>query len=520
MSSELFWADQEAGRVISERGDKESYVCAAGITPSGPKHIGNFREIITVDLIVRALKERGKSIRFIYSWDSYDRFRKVPAEVPEGKRSLMKEEIGKPVCDVIDPWGCHESWAEHWMTRLEQEVAQTGIKPEYLRQHELYRDCVYADGIKKALNNIDEVKSLLNKYRSKPLSENWQPIFLYCEKCLKDSTRITDYDGDYGLTYECDCGYSDTIDFRKKGLVKLKWRVDWPMRWAYYGVDFEPAGKEHMVEGSSRTTGVEIVKEVFGKQPPYGFMYGLIGRKGGAGKMSASKGNVIFVSDALEVYLPEVLRYLFVGNRPTADFTISFDEDVLKIYDDFYRCEAAYYDRAEGLSDKRLVNLKRIYELSNLDPPSSMPLQLSFRTAALIAQTADKKKWLDRVRKLEEVSEGDEPRVKSLLDRAAKWVEDYAPEKYRLVVNTSVTELKIESRVKNALRELGDYLLKKKPGLESLNKKVFELAKSVGVKKFFKAAYQVILSKSQGPKLAPFIISAGRKKVGRLLISV
>ena len=72
------WADLTAERVIREKGNKKQYVCAAGITPSGIVHIGNFREIITVDLVKRALEKRGKKVRFIYSWDDYDVFRKVP----------------------------------------------------------------------------------------------------------------------------------------------------------------------------------------------------------------------------------------------------------------------------------------------------------------------------------------------------------------------------------------------------------------------------------------------------------
>ena len=71
-SNNAHWADQMAERIIREKGDKELYTCASGITPSGTVHIGNFREIITVDLVVRALREKGKNVRFIYSWDDYE----------------------------------------------------------------------------------------------------------------------------------------------------------------------------------------------------------------------------------------------------------------------------------------------------------------------------------------------------------------------------------------------------------------------------------------------------------------
>src|SRR3989344_8383190 len=89
------WADVAAENVIREKGDKKNYTVAAGITPSGTVHIGNFREIITVELVKRALESRGKKVRFIYSWDNYDRLRKVPENIPNSE--MLKDHIGKPI---------------------------------------------------------------------------------------------------------------------------------------------------------------------------------------------------------------------------------------------------------------------------------------------------------------------------------------------------------------------------------------------------------------------------------------
>jgi lysyl-tRNA synthetase class 1 len=79
----IHWADMTADRIIKQCGDKESYTLASGITPSGVVHFGNFREVITVDFVARALREKGKKVRFIFSWDDYDTFRKVPANLPK-----------------------------------------------------------------------------------------------------------------------------------------------------------------------------------------------------------------------------------------------------------------------------------------------------------------------------------------------------------------------------------------------------------------------------------------------------
>ena len=57
------WADVAARRTIAAHPDVDTYVVAAGITPSGVVHVGNFREVMTVDLVARALRDHGKSVR-------------------------------------------------------------------------------------------------------------------------------------------------------------------------------------------------------------------------------------------------------------------------------------------------------------------------------------------------------------------------------------------------------------------------------------------------------------------------
>ena len=76
--SNIYWAYEVAHELIRKHPNKEMFVCASGISPSGSVHIGNFREIVTTYFVVRALQDLGKKTRFIFSWDDYDRFRKVP----------------------------------------------------------------------------------------------------------------------------------------------------------------------------------------------------------------------------------------------------------------------------------------------------------------------------------------------------------------------------------------------------------------------------------------------------------
>ena len=138
MSKAAHWADNYAEKIIREKGDKELYVCASGITPSGTVHIGNFREIITVELVVRALRDRGRKVRFIYSWDDYDVFRKVPSNMPN--QEMLADYIDMPLTRVPDPFSNeYASFAHHNNARLRRFLDQFGFDGRAHRHH----DCAF-----------------------------------------------------------------------------------------------------------------------------------------------------------------------------------------------------------------------------------------------------------------------------------------------------------------------------------------------------------------------------------------
>jgi len=192
-AKEIHWADLAAENLINAQ-DKEKYVCASGITPSGTVHIGNFREVITTDLVVKALENKGKKVSFIYSWDDYDVFRKVPENMP--KQDLLNKYLRKAIVDVPDPFGCHKSYAEHNEKEFEKYLPLLDIKPRFIYQAENYKACKYADLIDNAIKNKKKIAEILNQYREEPLEENWYPASIFCSKCNTDRTKIINY-GNY-----------------------------------------------------------------------------------------------------------------------------------------------------------------------------------------------------------------------------------------------------------------------------------------------------------------------------------
>jgi lysyl-tRNA synthetase class 1 len=319
---------------------------AAGITPSGVVHIGNFREVITVDLVVRALRAQGVEVRFIYSWDDFDVFRKVPKDVPQPE--MLEENLRRSVADVPDPFGCHDSYASHFIAQLEESIVPLRITPEFIRQSGRYRAGAYAEGVRRALEHSDVIRAILDRHRTTPLSEDWLPLAGFCDACGRDEIDFT-WDGDWGVTYACSrCDHRAEVDLRKGGDVKLPWRVDWPMRWAEEQVVFEPGGKDHSSAGGSYDTAREIVAEVYGGVAPQYVAYDFVRVKGRGGKISSSAGDVVTVSDCLEIYEPSMLRWIFASQRPNSEFQISFDLDVIKLYEDYDRARRVARGRWKG----------------------------------------------------------------------------------------------------------------------------------------------------------------------------
>lgn len=522
------WADQMADKIIREKGDLDSYTCASGITPSGTVHIGNFREIITVDLVVRALRDRGKNVRFIYSWDDYDVFRKVPANMPDPE--ILEKYLRYPITMVPDTTGRNENYARHHEVDIEKELPRVGINPEFLYQASRYRANRYAEGMKKALQNRELIKECLNEYRDeqhkmKPEDVYW-PVSVFCGKCNKDTTEITGYDGEYGISYKCECGNCETVDLRTFKGAKLGWRVDWPMRWNEEKVVFEPGGKDHISPGGSYDTAKLVSKKIYNWDAPITMRYDFVNLKGVPGKMSSSKGKVISLVDALEVYQPEVLRYIFAGTRPNTEFAISFDLDVNKVYEDYDKTERIVWGVDKAKSEDVLAKEKRIYILSQIDGkmPSVMPYQIGFRMMTTLLQTYSGD--IDAVIK----SLGDvKPEQEAALRRRAQcawyWIRECAPscaEDFCFALREDGSKADLSGDMLAAVKRVRDEVVPR-VGSFALDKEcqqaMYDIATELGLdaKALFTALYQTLIGKDQGPRLASFMKIIGKEKLQKIL---
>ena len=352
----MHWSEKLALEVIERNPTKEEYVCAAGISPSGSIHIGNFRDIATGWFVVLALRKLGKKAKLLHSWDNYDRLRKIPANVL-AVRTDMEKYIGCALSDVPNPFSNDEntsSYASYFEKEFTEALIAFGVEADFRSQTEMYRSGRYTKEILLALSERKRIFDILDRFRTQEASEgerdSYYPVAIYCPECKRDTTTIHFYDDSTNIAhYRCKCGYEEDFNFNTNHNCKLAWKVDWAMRWGYEGVDFEPGGADHASPLGSYQTSRVIAKDIFGIEAPLFQGYSFIGLKGATGKMSGSTGLNLTPKTLLKIYEPEIILWLYSRTDPSHSFDFCFDDGILRQYTEFDRM---YNANANGTANE------------------------------------------------------------------------------------------------------------------------------------------------------------------------
>jgi lysyl-tRNA synthetase class 1 len=537
------WVARTAAQVRAEgerRHPGEVPTCASGISPSGPVHLGNLRELMTPHLIADEVRRNGAPCRHILSWDDYDRLRRVPAGYPD----WLAEHIGRPLTSVPDPCGEHENYAEHFKAPLRESLDRLGVQVTEISQTEMYTSGAYAAQIVLAMRRRAEIGAVLARYRTKRADDEdedgqqtgpeYYPFRPYCASCGRDDTTVTAFDDETTeITYTCACGAVVGPTPIADVAGKLAWKVDWPMRWAYEHVTFEPAGVDHASPGSSFTVGEELVTAIFGGEMPLHFGYSFVGTSGSS-KMSGSRGGAPTPADALEIFEAPVLRWLYARRRPEQSITLAFGTEVGRVYDEW---DALSLRVAEGNANPaRYAEFVRASSTSD-GPLPATPRPLKFATLASVADVTagDEAQMLRIVRDLtadDPVESLDE--VRPRLDCAQAWVTDYVLPEERTQVRDEPDSARLAVLTESE-REAINLLLKHLAddwSLEGLTTLLYGIPKlqrglSIGApptdelkaaqKAWFALLYQLLVGKDKGPRVPTLVLALGQDRIRSLL---
>ena len=373
-------------------------------------------------------------------------------------------------------------------------------------------------------------------------ASGYYPYKPYCSDCGTAFTTVTGYaDATTAMTYTCRCGFTETVDLREFRHGKLVWKVDWPMRWAYEKVTFEPSGVDHQSPGSSYVVGKELAP-MFGWERPLGPMYAFVGIKGMA-KMSSSRGGVPTPSDALRIMEPQLLRWLYARRKPAQSFSVAFDAEVERMYDEWDSLtrkvsagkgqpgDVAAYTRAASTAIGAL-------------PGTARPV--SYRTLASIVDltTGDEEQTLRIVSALDDddpVTSLDELRPR--LTCVEHWVDTQMSDEERTVVRTSPDTARLGSLTDHERDAIAILLDGKEPqlpkledawSLDGLTHQVYGVPKvqrglaadqivkgdkelGAAQRQFFKLVYNLLVDKDTGPRLPTLLLAVGADRVRALL---
>lgn len=528
----MHWAEKIADKIIAKNPNKEEYVCAAGISPSGSIHIGNFRDIATSYFVVKALIKKGKKAKLLFSWDEFDRLRKVPVNVQKVNDDMEKY-IGFPYVDVINPFkdSDAENYAVYFEKEFEESIVKFGINMDYRHQAEMYRSGKYRDYVLLALKKRKEIFDILDSHRTQEQVEGerdaYYPVSIYCPCCKRDTVKILSLDDTETVAeYECKCGHKGTFDFKTDFNCKLAWKVDWPMRWMYEGVDFEPGGKDHAAKDGSYDTAKDVSAKIFGYEPPVFQGYEFIGistNEAQAGKMSGSSGLNLTPATLLKLYQPEVLLWLYSRNEPLKAFNFCLDDGILRQYFEF---DKMYNAVKNGTVDEFTQG---VMEYTKVEGREIVPVPMS-----LIVQLGSVVDF--NVKMLEIVFEKigmpykyDD--FKDRLERAEFWLEKCAPEHVNKLCTyrNFAAYNELDDVEKSEIEDLREYLLKGGYTLDELMSELYAIpsnrrgipkedkALRTFQSKFFRNVYKLLIDKEQGPRLYLFLYAIDPDKYVKLL---
>lgn len=489
----MIWLNKVVDELIAKKPDGEILV-ESGVSPSGTYHVGTLREVLTCDAVLLELRRRGRQAKHIHYVDDLDVLRKVPVNVP----AEFEKQLGRPLCDVSSPDGRAGSYADYFLNDFLGAAKALHMDMEVVRSHKRYRTGEMTDVLEMALDKVDQVRQIISDVSGRKLEDDWAPIQVMEDGYLKNR-RFVSIDKSAKTIKYLDADGAERTTGYAKGEVKLNWRVDWPARWFQLKVDVEPFGRDHATKGGSYDTGAALCKDIFGTEPPLPVPYNFINLSGETKKMSKSTGNIIAISDIVQILPPEVVRFFTLRYSP--DKLLFFDPDgVNKLIDEYAELLAKADKTAD---DEQLIYLCSVGQDSVVSP-----IPFSHLVASYQAALKDEAKTLDIIGRTEysrAVKEQGQT-IKKELKFIDSWLNNWAPDDVKFDLAKEVPK-DLNEQQTQFLQALADKVADapKDADGEWFHKAIYDLLSELEANQKFQTLYQALIGKDRGPRAGWFL---------------
>ncbi len=509
----MHWADVLADELIEEN---STHTLATGITPSGPIHVGNLREVLTTEAVHRALQTKGQDSTLLYIGDTYDPLRDVPPFL-EDHPNVYEDHLGRPISDVPAPTKEHSSYAEAFLAPFLDALDQLGIQPTIHLAHDLYENGAYTDAIQTAIEHADTIRRILNKESGRDLPPEWIPFHPRCQTCGRiGTTTVTNTQGTT-ITYTCTHDHEGTLDALEPGAGKLPWRVDWPARWAHLDVTFEAFGKDHAASGGSWDTAVPIAQDVYNIDPPHHAVYEWISVKG-EGAMSSSQGTGIAAEDVLDATPPEALRFFFMRYQPEKHIEFDAGQGMLDLVDAYDKAlEALENDEPipEINDAQRVLELSQPHDTQPEHATRTVPMRHLATLVQIYDDTDDVLASVQRSGHIDELTPHEEATLRTRIEHTRHWTATFAPEHLTFTLAQETPHGMLQDVHRERIQALLHVLQDTPWEEDAIQNAVYNAAKDLDTSPggIFKATYMALLGQSGGPRLGPFLAGLEREWV-------
>jgi len=488
----------------------------SGLGASGIPHIGSLGDAVRAYGVKLALEESGFQSELIAYSDDLDGLRKIPEGLPE----WLGEHIAKPVSLIPDPFGrCHNSYGEHMSGLLLDGLDKLGIKYKFQRAFDTYRQGLLKNQIHTILTNTEKIGNKIAEMVGQEKYQKFLPYYPVCAKCNRLYTaQAYEYDVEnMKVKYKCSnaeigsqvlqgCGHEGEADI-SKDLGKLAWKVEFAARWHAFDIRFEAYGKDIM---DSVKVNDWVSDEILGHPHPHHVKYEMFLDKGGK-KISKSAGNVVTSQKWFRYGTPKSML-LLLYKRITGARELGF-EDIPTLMDEYNELEDIYFGKIKLDNEAKTIKSKGLYEYTNLlNPPKTPPVHVSYRLLIELCRIFKEDRITRVTKKLIDYGtiKNADSHIEQLIQLAGNYSDDFGEEE--------PAQLQLNDITKKALKQLVGILdAEKEP--EDLQNTIYNIAKenNIAPKEFFMVLYQIVLAANRGPKIGPFIIDIGRKKVAQMI---
>ena len=503
------WPYEEARKLLKRwpegKPDGAPIIFETGYGPSGLPHIGTFNEVLRTTFVRRAFQELSdQPTRLIAFSDDMDGLRKVPDNIPDA--ALLEANLGKPLTQIPDPFGTHESFAAHNNAMLRGFLDRFGFDYEFFSATECYRSGRFDEVIRQVLRNWDAVMGVMLPTLREERRRTYSPILpISPASGIVLQVPVEVVDAEAGIIAFEDEGRR-VEQSALGGQAKLQWKVDWAARWVALGVDYEMAGKD-LIDSVVQSG---KIARILGGRPPEGFNYEMFLDEKGE-KISKSKGNGLSLEEWLRYGSEESLAfYIYREPRKAKSLHIGV---IPRAVDDYWQFRANYPKQPV---EQKLGNPVHHIHAGKV-PEQGLPLTygLLLNLVSLPGLHDRDTAWKFVQRYAPETSPESHPELDQLIGLAVNYARDF------VVPNLKKRPPTAEEAA--ALREL-DTELAKLPAdadAEAIQHLVFEIGKTHygkdKLRAWFQALYETLLGSSQGPRMGSFIALYGIENSRRLI---